>query len=382
MIDMLSSLIDIFKIRQGFNALTGLIQLAAGIGDDQQFVATLRRAVLPLPSDPHSVAEDPFPPLRPSEITALSGRRLALMATGGSGALASVVGVARAMEESGLRPDVISTCSGSALFGFPLGAGLTAGEAATFLLSLTARDYVDIDWLGLAKVVPTLGRGFAGAVKGDALEATYRRLLGDMTLGELEIPTYAPIWNIEENRVDFLGPRTYPDLAVARAIRLAVTIPLFIDPVPLEGKHWCDGGIVDIFPVRPVLDLEPPPDLVLGVNGFYPPDFAGEDVSGWRDKPMSIVHAAGQLGTCQQIELARANLARLRAAAEVHMIDPVPYQKVRGVGFYRQFLDNSEWAAFMRAGRELALAALHDAAGTDGAAGNPAGNPAGMGAAR
>jgi NTE family protein len=64
------------------------------------------------------------------------------------------------------------------------------------------------------------------------------------------------------------------------------------------------------------------------------------------------------------------------------MIDPVPYQKVRGVGFYRQFLDNSEWAAFMRAGRELALAALHDAAGTDGAAGNLAGNPAGMGAAR
>ena len=45
------------------------------------------------------------------------------------------------------------------------------------------------------------------------------------------------------------------------------------------------------------------------------------------------------------------------------MIDPVPYHKVRGVGFYRQFLDNSEWGAFMRAGRELALTALHDAAG-------------------
>ena len=141
-----------------------------------------------------------------------------------------------------------------------------------------------------------------------------------------------------------------------------MTIPLFIDPVPLNGEHWCDGGIVDIFPVRPVLDIESPPDLVLGINGFYPPDFAGEDVTGWRDKPLSIIHAAAQLGTCQQIELARANLARLRRAAEVHMIDPVPYQKVRGLGFYRQFLDNSDWAAFMRAGRELALAALREAA--------------------
>ena len=85
-----------------------------------------------------------------------------------------MIGVARALEESGLRPDVISTCSGSALFGFLLGAGLTADEAATFVLSLSARDYVDVDWMSLAKAVPTLGRGFAGVVKGDALETTYR----------------------------------------------------------------------------------------------------------------------------------------------------------------------------------------------------------------
>ena len=325
-----------------------------------------------MPFDPRGLAEDPFPPLQRAEITALSGRRLALMATGGSGALASVIGVARALEESGLRPDVISTCSGSALFGFLLGAGFTADEVATFVLSLSARDYVDVDWPALAKAVPTLGRGFAGMVKGDALEATYRRLLGDMRLGELDIPTYAPIWNIEENRVDFLGPKTYPDVPVARAVRLAVTIPLFINPVLLNGKHWCDGGIVDVFPVRPVLDVEAPPDMVLGVNGFYPPDFAGEDVTGWRDKPMSVIQAAGQLGTCQQIELARANLARLRRAAEVHMIAPVPYERVRGVGFYRQFLDNSEWAAFMRAGRELALTALHQAAAQQGDKPTPA----------
>ena len=131
---------------------------------------------------------------------------------------------------------MISTCSGSALFGFLLGAGLTADEAATFVLALNARDYVDVDWTALAKVVPTLGRGFAGIVKGDALEATYRRLLGDMRLAELPIPTYAPIWNVEENRVDFLGPKTYPDVPVARAIRLAVTIPLFINPVATERK--------------------------------------------------------------------------------------------------------------------------------------------------
>ena len=40
------------------------------------------------------------------------------------------------------------------------------------------------------------------------------------------------------------------------------------------------------------------------------------------------------------------------------MIEPVPYEKVRGLGFYRQFLNNAEWAAFMLAGRTEGLRAL------------------------
>jgi NTE family protein len=40
---------------------------------------------------------------------------------------------------------------------------------------------------------------------------------------------------------------------------MAVSLPLFIQPARLDGLWWCDGGIVDIFPVRPVLDIESPP---------------------------------------------------------------------------------------------------------------------------
>jgi hypothetical protein len=41
------------------------------------------------------------------------------------------------------------------------------------------------------------------------------------------------------------------------------------------------------------------------------------------------------------------------------MIEPVPYEKVRGVGFYRQFLNPSEWPDFMRWGRAETRRALH-----------------------
>ena len=125
-----------------------------------------------------------------------------------------------------------------------------------------------------------------------------------------------------------------------------IALPLFIEPVELDGYHWCDGGIVDIFPVHPLLDIEQPCDVTLAINGFYPPDFQGEDARGWEYRRASILYVASQVRTCQQIELARENLARLRAASKVLMIEPVSYQKVQGVGFYRQFLSTREWPGF------------------------------------
>jgi len=68
---------------------------------------------------------------------------------------------------------------------------------------------------------------------------------------------------------------------------------------------------------------------------------------------------ASQVRTSQQSELARVNLSRLRAATDVMMIEPVSYEKVQGVGFYRQFLNPSEWPDFMRSGRAETRRVLH-----------------------
>jgi NTE family protein len=141
---------------------------------------------------------------------------------------------------------------------------------------------------------------------------------------------------------------------------MAIALPLFVEPVALDDEYWCDGGIVDIFPVRPVLELEAPCDVALAINGFYPPGFAGEDATGWQDRRASILYVASQVRTCQQTELARTNMRRLAASTKVLMTEPVPYQKVRGVGFYRQFLSTRDWPEFMRAGRSAARQALVD----------------------
>lgn len=372
---MLDGVLDIFRLRQYFDVVVRSRQLAEGVRRDASFLDLTRRSVLETPFDRrHTTDRHPFPPKQVTPLPELDGRRVALVSTGGSGALASIVGAARAFEEHGIRPSVISVCSGSALFGFPLAAGLSSDQVAFFVGGLRPADYVDVDWLRLLMVLPSRGRGFAGVLRGDRLEHTYRRLLGDMRLRDLVIPAYAPIWNVEHNVVDFVGPATHPDLPVARAVRMAVALPLFYDPVPLDGGYWCDGGIVDIFPVRPVLDLEPASDAAVAVNGFYPPGFSGEDVTGWHDQTLSILEMAAQVRTCQQAQLARDHLEQLRRAMPVELIEPVPYTVVQGIGFYRQFLDTSDWPGFMRAGRSAAVAAI-DRLGVTARASTPPSSP-------
>lgn len=372
---MLGSVIDVFRLRQYFNAATVARNLAAGVFEDAGFLFDARRALLPLPFEDREWREppaSPFPTRAVRAVPGLSDTRVAVACTGGSGALASVVGVARAFEERGLTPAAYSLCSGSALFGFPLAAGLSADAVASFVNGLRPRDYVDLDLPGLLALPGRAGRGFSGLLRGEAVEDAYRGLLGDLRLGELPVPAYAPVWEVEHNRLAYLDPDTHPDLTVARAVRMAIALPLFVQAVPLDGGWWCDGGLVDIFPVKPLLERVHP-DAVVAVNGFYPPGFVGEDETGWQDRALSILYLAGQVRTSQQTELARENLARLREVCAVRLIDPVPYAKVRGVGFYRQFIDTGEWPGFMRLGRAAGLQALGSLA-RDRRVGTPAGH--------
>ena len=358
---VLDAALDVFRMRQYFNVIVGARDVARAVRSDARFLDTVRRGLVPLPLDRWPAPGRVFGPLDGPAPAPLEGR-VGVVSTGGSGALASLVGVAKALEDSGTEVSVYSVCSGSALFGFPLGAGMPPEEVAELTASMSPADYIDVGWREIASLLPTLARGWAGIMRGDKLEAFYRGHLGDMTLAQLRTPTYAPVWNIEHNRLDFVGPRTHPDLPVARAVRMAVSLPLFVQPVVLDEQSWCDGGIVDIFPVRPVLDIEPAVDAAIAVNGFYPHAFGGEDVAGWDTRPLSIVTAASQVRTCQQVELAREHLARLRRAARTLLVEPVPYRKVAGAGFYEQFLDTREWPQFMRAGREATLAALRQPA--------------------
>ena len=127
--------LDVFRMRQYFDVVVRARDVASALGRDLRFVSTVRRGLLPLPFDRAPAPDQVFGPSAGPAPPGLGGR-VAVVTTGGSGALASLVGVARALEESGTRVSVYSVCSGAALFGFPLGAGMSAEEVAQLTASM------------------------------------------------------------------------------------------------------------------------------------------------------------------------------------------------------------------------------------------------------
>jgi NTE family protein len=161
----LGAALDIFRVRQYFNVVVGARDVTRAVRTDAKFLDTVRRGIVPLPSDRRPAPGRIFEPLGGAAPPPLAGR-VGVVATGGSGALASLVGVAKALEDSGTEVSVYSVCSGSALFGFPLGAGLSPEEVAELTASMRPGDYIDVGWREIAALVPTLARGWCGILRG------------------------------------------------------------------------------------------------------------------------------------------------------------------------------------------------------------------------
>jgi len=343
---MLARLFAPLPVKHLFHRVANIMDLEA----DRSFLRAAR--LLMSPEGPPEVDGDIFPAFAPLDVPALAGKRVGIVATGGGGAMVCAVGVARALEEAGLEVGGISTCSGSAMALAPLAAGLDAEQTAAFLLGLHQADYIDPDWRQLLKLPLALGRDFTGLLNTEPIGRLYEERLGQVPVGTLPIPFYANIWDMDHNRLLYLGTRTRPEMALQEVVRAAVTLPLFMRPFEVDGAQCGDGGIVNIFPVDPLVDNHPEIDFYIGVNAFYPANFDGEDRTGWNRATFSILRVSPQTQQCQHLEAARMQLRRIEDRCL--MLHPLPYEEIRGIRLYEQFIDRRPWLDFIRRGHEAA----------------------------
>lgn len=213
--------------------------------------------------------------------------KLGLVLSGGGALGAFEAGVVAAMEEAGLRPDVLSGTSAGALNVAALGAGFDArglaelwsqvGNREVFTVRddfgdllrlgdllrpdgrpLTERVLDGIGWAWLFETAP-LRETLVAALGGEQVPADDRPLVVsavEVASGALvRFATQAPARPASGFRV---GPLTVDHLMASAAI------PLAFQPAEVEGVAYWDGGIVANTPLAPALAYHP--DVVVIVT--------------------------------------------------------------------------------------------------------------------
>ena len=200
--------------------------------------------------------------------------KLGLVLGSGSARGWAHIGVIRALEKAGVRPDIVSGTSIGAL----VGAAYAAGEL----------DHLE-SWALEVKVADLLGfmdlsRG-GGVLKGDRLMEFFRRNRADRSIDELGVPFGAVATSLRTGTEVWLRHGSTLD-----AVHASIALPGLFAPVRWEGSLLVDGGLVNPIPVS--LARAMGADIVIAVD-------LGSDILGRRFRPAGAPDPAGK--ECNEI---------------------------------------------------------------------------------
>ncbi len=195
------------------------------------------------------------------------------------------VGVIRALEQAGIRPDLVCGTSIGAL----VGAAYAAGELERlekWVLGLGFKDVVGFMDVSLS----------SGLLKGERLMDFFRRNFVDCPLEELAMPFAAVATSLRTGAEVWLRHGSTLD-----AVRASIALPGLFAPVLREGSVLVDGGLVNPVPVS--LARAMGADVVIAVD-------LGSDILGRHLRAHPPVEApAGEVG--EWIRKLQGNLGTL-----------------------------------------------------------------------
>lgn len=172
--------------------------------------------------------------------------KFGLALSGGGARGAAHVGVLQALEEAGLRPEVISGASAGSIVGALYSSGMTPKEIMDFVKdsSLLKAYRLSFPTNGLTHF-NYLQKELAKMIKEDSFEA-------------LKIPLHVATTNLETGQL-----KMFNSGKLFKIVQASGTIPLVFKPVEINGQMYVDGGATNNLPVQPIRDLC---EVVLGVN--------------------------------------------------------------------------------------------------------------------
>jgi NTE family protein len=167
------------------------------------------------------------------------------------------IGAIRALEERGVRPDMICGSSVGALVGAAYASGQLdkLEEWVTGLAWTTVVRLMDLSWRG-------------GLIRGARLFTLFNTILEDREIGDLPVPYGAVATELGSGREVWLRHGKMLD-----AVRASCAMPGLFQPAVRDGALLVDGGLVNPVPVSMCralgADLVIAVDLSWGKLGIY-----------------------------------------------------------------------------------------------------------------
>jgi len=171
----------------------------------------------------------------------------AFVLSGGANLGAAQVGMLTALQEAGIRPDLVVGTSVGALNGAWVAANAPLDELGDLWRSLRRGDVFPAHPLrGLL--------GFAGRSDHLVSDRGLRRLLRDHLRFDCLQDAPVPFHVLATDVLTGLGVLLSDGPAV-EAILASAAIPGVLPPVPIDGRWYMDGGVVNNTPISHAIDL-------------------------------------------------------------------------------------------------------------------------------
>jgi len=156
------------------------------------------------------------------------------------------LGVLKALEEKGIKPDIISGTSAGAIVGSFIAAGKTPEEVLEIMKNNSFYDYANV-------TVPK-----KGLLNLDNLNENLEKNLGTRNFSDLKLPFYAAAANIFSAEVKYFNQGD-----LIKIIQASSSIPVLFSPIEIDGELYVDGGLLDNLPITPIRDKC---DILIAVN--------------------------------------------------------------------------------------------------------------------
>lgn len=165
--------------------------------------------------------------------------RVALVLGGGSARGFAHVGVIKALEQNGIRPDMVVGTSAGSLVGAFYAAGYTPTQMEE--VALRIRD---------AEVVDLVSGSKRGMISGEALQNLVNQYVQNRSLENMRIPFGAVATNLRTGEaVTFRNGNT------GFAVRASCSIPGVFIPAKSGNTEYVDGGLISPLPVQQAREM-------------------------------------------------------------------------------------------------------------------------------